>query len=285
MLPEILFRRDLSDPDVEAEWQAVNNYFPEVVERRRQLRGAKNLATGIYIPRMVIGRYSVLPYYRELEQDCAVSGHSLINTYEQHQWIADFKYYKSMRDVTPETCKADNFHRWDYEGPFVVKGATNSRKQRWDKEMYAPTRQDAARIASYLSTLPYIGEQKIIIRKYIPLVTYETGLHGLPFTNEWRFFFCGTKEIAHGYYWSQAEYPEKATLTEEAVGFANKVAKRVARVVNFFVLDIAQTEEGNWILIEINDGQMSGLSLIDPDEFYRSLSYELKASARMERGF
>jgi len=41
--------------------------------------------------------------------------------------------------------------------------------------------------------------------------------------------------------------------------------------VNFYVLDIAQTAFGNWILIEINDGQMSGLSENDPDRLYYNL--------------
>jgi hypothetical protein len=40
----------------------------------------------------------------------------------------------------------------------------------------------------------------------------------------------------------------------------------------FAVFDVAQTEAGNWILIELNAGIQSGLSMIDSDEFYKNLS-------------
>jgi hypothetical protein len=38
------------------------------------------------------------------------------------------------------------------------------------------------------------------------------------------------------------------------------------------VLDIAETEKGDWILIEMNDAQMSGLSMNDPQMLYKRLA-------------
>jgi hypothetical protein len=52
---------------------------------------------------LVIGRYSVLPFYREVEADLAVNGCKLINSFAQHCWIANFEYYRHFKDVTPET--------------------------------------------------------------------------------------------------------------------------------------------------------------------------------------
>jgi len=38
---------------------------------------------------IAIARYSVLPFYKELEADLAERGSKLINSYPQHQYVAD----------------------------------------------------------------------------------------------------------------------------------------------------------------------------------------------------
>jgi hypothetical protein len=41
------------------------------------------------------------------------------------------------------------------------------------------------------------------------------------------------------------------------------------------VLDVAEKENGEFVLIEINDGQMSGLSCCNPEELYLNLKKQL----------
>lgn len=41
-------------------------------------------------------------------------------------------------------------------------------------------------------------------------------------------------------------------------------------------MDIAQKEDGGWVVVELNDGSMSGLSCIDPDELYNNLLKEIQ---------
>lgn len=218
---------------------------------------------------LVIPRYSCLPYYKELENDLKYNNSVLINSYAQHKWIADFEYYEILKEYTFETW--ERLSDTNYEGPFVVKGKTNSRKHEWDKMMFAENRRDAAHIATELSNDSMIGYQDIIYRKYIPLKTFEIGIHGLRFTNEWRLFFLGGNLIDYGYYWGIADKPELGYIDEEAFNLAKKIAEIVKNYVNFFVLDIAEKEDGGWILVEINDGSMSGLSTIEPDLFYKKL--------------
>ena len=127
-------------------------------------------------------------------------------------------------------------------------------------------------MASRLGNDPLIGQQEIIYRKYIPLKLIETDpIYGCPYVNEWRLFYYKTNLLSKGFYWTTCEYPEQANFTNEALELANKCAEITAEYVNFFVLDIAETAEGNWILIEINDGQMSGLSDNDPHQLYQNL--------------
>ena len=78
-------------------------------------------------------------------------------------------------------------------------------------------------------------------------------------------------EICKKYFdWGIAENTD-IKLDDEGYEFAKKVGRIAADYVNFYVLDIAQKENGDWVLIEVNDGQMSGLSEIDPHELYSNL--------------
>jgi hypothetical protein len=254
--PVVLFR---NSREFEDEWHVCRKYFP-TVEQRTACRD-----------QLVIARYSALPYYRELEIDLQNLGCRLINSYAEHSWIANFDYYQDLAEFTPESWDDYTFQYCDYPGPFVIKGRTNSRKFEWNRLMFAPTRKDAIRISAELAGDGLIGPQGVIYRKYIPLRTFEVGLNGLPFTNEFRFFFFREQCLSYGYYWSSADDVSLGQLDPLAFELAHKVAKIAAEHVPFFVLDLAETEEGNWILIEVNDGQQSGLSENDPELLYSHL--------------
>lgn len=256
MTPKILFRKS---QEFENEFQVAKQYF-DVEECRSNCHNS-----------LVIGRYSVLPFYKELEQDLVNQGCKLINSCEQHAWIANFNYYEELCSYTPRTWFDYNFYEAP-EGKYIVKGRTNSRKLQWNKLMYADTKRRALLIANELCDDPLIGPQGIIYREYVPLKTFEVGLNDLPFTNEWRFFFLRNELVDYGYYWSNAKYiPDKKEAFPRAIWFAREIAKTVQKYVNFFVLDIAETIDDRWTLIEINDGCMSGLCTINPDNFYTSL--------------
>lgn len=254
----ILFRKTIRDED---EFAAAKKYF-RVVENRCICNNTT-----------VLARYSCLPFYKELEEDLACNGSSLINSYDQHLWISNFDYYEVLKEYTFETWDARSYPRFGYEGAVVVKGKTNSKKHHWNTMMFASNRKEAIEVATRLYQDNLVGTQDLIYRRYIPLVTYEVGLNGLAFTNEFRCFFLGNKLIAHGYYWSEAEDAEKRQLSSEGLDFALKIAEIASQYTNFFVLDIGEKSEGGWVLVEINDGQCAGLSMIDPDVFYCNLVF------------
>lgn len=49
---------------------------------------------------------------------------------------------------------------------------------------------------------------------------------------------------------------------------------------NFYVVDVAQTESGDWLVVELNEGQMSGLSDNNPDIFYSALKQSINNKLR-----
>lgn len=223
----------------------------------------------------VIARYCALPFYEELVRDCQVRHSSLINTYADHRVIADFwPWYQALpTGVTPKSWDSSTtpYHLLPKNTPIVVKGVTNSRKHQWDRMMFAPTREHLPTILDRLLDDPLIANQGLVYREYTPLVTYEVGINGLPITNEWRVFILNGQIVDGGYYWSNAANPKIGEPLP--VGARDLVETQVIPniPVPFYVVDVAEKVSGGWVVIELNDGQMSGLSTIPPERFYRNL--------------
>lgn len=256
MKPVLLFRKELAS---KYELRHAEKYFP-IEESRMNCRDC-----------LVIGRYSVLPYYNELERDLKIIGSRLINTFDEHRWITSFAYYRELKDFTPETWDDEHIHLCAHQGPFVVKGKMSSKKRNWKTHMFARTRRDALEVAKRIKEDSDIREQGVVYRKYVPLKTYEIGHNGLPHTNEWRFFYWKTRRLSCGYYWSEADCVSQAELHPEAEQLATTIASVAANYATFFAMDLAETDEGDWILIELNDGQMAVPSENDLNELYGSL--------------
>lgn len=146
MKPVILFR---PDKDTEQEMSIACKYFDVYTNR-----------ASIPKDRLVIPRYSALPYYTELEKDLTTLGSKLVNTTEQFNYIANFKYYEDIKDYTFKTY----FDSMDLPDRtrFVIKGKTNSKKHEWNTKMFANNRFIAREIGWELQKDGLIGYQDII---------------------------------------------------------------------------------------------------------------------------
>jgi len=257
MTSPLLFRKEIA---TRYELEFAAKYFP-IEESRMNCRD-----------RLVIGRYSVLPFYNELERDLRLIGSRLINSLDEHRWITTFDYYRELKPFTPETWDDGNIQLCRHEGPFVVKGKMSSKKHHWKTHMFAATRDDAIDLAARLKE---IREQGVVYRRFVPLKTYEIGHNGLPYTNEWRFFFLKDRLLSYGYYWSMADTVSQAEFSPRALELANEIAGIASRFTTLFTMDLAETAEGDWILIELNDGQTAFPCEIDLDELYGNLQRAL----------
>jgi hypothetical protein len=65
---------------------------------------------------------------------------------------------------------------------------------------------------------------------------------------------------------------DRGELKPEGLALAHRLAEIAARFTTFFTLDVAETESGDWILSEIDDGQMAVPSENDLDELYGRLN-------------
>lgn len=234
---------------------------------------------------LVVARFGLLPFYREMERDLAVVGAHLLNSHSQHSWIANLSGWGGplgvLRGLTPRTWTS-HWHLLPQGSSFVVKGRTNSKKQSWNTRMFAKTKEDVPLVAQRLMEDDAIYDQGIVVREYVPLKKLSEGLNGLPITNEWRTFWIvrsGTPILlGSGFYWaaSHPEATEAAELTEEGLRIAKKAAELVSPEANFFVIDVAETQEGDWIVIEVNDAQMSGLCGVPANTLYENLAKVLR---------
>lgn len=228
---------------------------------------------------LVFGRYSTLPFYRELQADLAFNKSSLVNSLDEHRFITDCEWIENVKEYTPRTYFNLVDARRNWNGPMIVKGMVTSRKYDWNNSFYAATKEDLHRITSILNADYYIGREQLIYREFVNLRTYEIGIAGERFSNEWRFFCYKNQIVCYGPYWVIAEDSTidkcRADFTADKTNvleYAQFLANALSENVTAFVMDIAQKDDGSWILIEVNDLQQSGLQGCDADEFYGNLS-------------
>lgn len=263
----ILYRRCNSLAEDEREIQAIRDAGFTLLFNRTQVQKGD----------LILPRYSCLPFYKELEEDIRCVGAKLLNTYQQHRYIADLQNWVSdLQELTPETW--DNIPDLPEQGAFVLKGETNSKKGNWKTHMFAPDKQTAKEIFFRLQDDGLIGQQKIFIRKFVPLYTYMHDAVGMPVTKEFRFFICDGKVLSSGFYWSSHidDIPSIPSVDEVPTEFLQEVINRIDHQARSYVVDVWITQEGKPIVGELNEFAMSGLSENDPNILYPALKKHLE---------
>lgn len=257
----ILYRKDF---DWDQESESANKYF-ETTNSRMQIKSGD----------LVIPRFSSVPFNKELNDDIEYVGAKLINSHSQHNYIKDMiNWYDDLKDYTPKTYT--RLQDLPEEGPFVLKGETNSKKFLWKTHMFAQNKQEAIAVESKLYADSLITYQNIYIREYVKLKTFMIGIQDLPITNEYRFFCYKDQILSGGYYWSShvldlEEMGIIPSINEVPKNFLDKIISILKNKINFYVIDVAQTDLGEWIVVELNLGEQSGLSENDPDVMYSNL--------------
>lgn len=265
----ILFRRDKSDLEREKEFHICRSILPTL-----------EISDNIPENKTVLGRYSVLPFYGEIQKRIENSGSKLIIDKKDHNYIAEMDWANNYCEnnicqYTPKTYFLDQFPYSSLpEGKYILKGCTNSRKQDWKNSMFAKNKGDVGRIFQILSSDSLIGQQKIVARQFEEFEVLEESVCGPDFTNEWRVFVFKGNIVSVGYYWSCAEdagninkYCPK--ISKEFELLINSILKILP--IDTFVVDVAKRVDGAWRIVELNDFQMSGLSMNDPEKLYSNI--------------
>lgn len=218
-------------------------------------------------------------FYRCFYEKLAARGISLVNTPEEYEryhllpgWYSDFK------EVTPDTIWTDTPNVDEAmalvagaSGPFIVKDYVKSRKHQWNDAFYISRIEDAAEARRVISN--FVVRQGtdlvggIVLRRYEKFrIVDRHEKSGMPIAEEYRcFVFKGRKVSINGYWNGQGDN----ILSEEEMAWLNSMIARVRS--NFVSVDLARKESGELMIVELGDGQVSGLQQLDAGRFYRRL--------------
>ncbi len=157
------------------------------------------------------------------------------------------------------------------DSPIIVKDFVKSEKHNWEDACFIPKASDADKVKSVVDKfLELRGDslnQGLVFRQFEELeFLTEHSKSGMPLTKEFRIFF-GNKTIVSIFdYWDEGEYGETKPELDKFVEIAKNIES------NFFTMDIAKKKNGDWIIMELGDGQVAGLpDNADKDEFYEKL--------------
>jgi hypothetical protein len=154
--------------------------------------------------------------------------------------------------------------------PVVVKDYVKSRKHEWAEACFIPDASDAAAVARVVNRfLELTGTEfqgGLVLREFLDLE--KVGTHsrsGMPLAREWRVFWLDGEPVLVAPYW-----PEVAGAPPPVAAFAEVAARVRSR---FFTMDLARRTNGDWIIVELGDGQVAGLpDGTDPVAFYRAIA-------------
>lgn len=156
----------------------------------------------------------------------------------------------------------------------IVKDYVKSEKDHWGKACYIPDPKDRNQVLSRVMNLIELRGMRftggLVFREFVKFDGLSCDpLEGAPNFNEFRAFWYGEygnkKLIYNTQYRGHPAAPKPDWSAWEHV--ANKVRSR------FFTMDLAKrSSDGEWMIIELGDGQVAGLPTEDdPNSFYRAL--------------
>lgn len=223
---------------------------------------------------LVVGRLSSFGDYNTLYESLSLLGIRLINTPSEFNYIRDFEYYQDIKEYTPKTWNYNEFGDAP-QGCYVVRGKWKSCKDNWKDLMFAHTKNEAYYIAGQLNYDSVIGKTGIIMREYVPLKKLEEGINKFPFVNEYRVFCYKKRILSWGFNFDGVCDQEPLGLSPDGLDLAQKVATIIGDKCSYYTIDVAEREAGGWIVVELNEGQCSGISGNDPSILYNQLKTHL----------
>lgn len=206
----------------------------------------------------------------------------LINTpeeYERYHLLPGW-YHQFSKETIPSVWEnngtldsAMNLVK-NLHGSYVVKDFVKSRKHEWYDACFIPDIANEKNAEKVIKN--FIDRQGsglvggIVLREFISL--RSIGFHkksGMPISEEYRVFVFAGNVFYIVDYW---ENPNISGLSVEEVDWIKAVARRINS--NFVTIDVARKEAGSLIIMELGDGQVSGLQKIDATDFYGAFDEE-----------
>lgn len=223
-----------------------------------------------------VARIGAFRDYPDLYSRSAEEGIDLVHTPEDHLRCTSLPlWYPLIEDYTPRS-------RWysgipslaeiesEFSLPVFVKGSRQTSKHQAAASVIR-TKADFERAVSIFKADPILHWQDFVCRDLVELRPVSGGAEDkIPASFEFRTFWWRSELVGSGRYWFEAnEYDWTETEKAEAL----EVARHAVRALDcaFLVVDLAQTAEGKWIIIECNDGMESGYAGASPFAIWQNI--------------
>ena len=222
------------------------------------------------------------PRYRLLYEALATKNIRLINDPKQYQhghYLPE--NYSVIKGYTPRSVWVTRDLSIDRimeavaifgDAPLVIKDFVKSRKHEWAEACFIASASDRRAVERVVSRfLELQGDdlnEGLVFREYVEFESI--GVHPkseMPLTEEYRSFWLDGKPIFMSPYWEEGKYRSTTPTLEPFAEVAGDVRSRL------FTMDLAKRRDGEWMIVELGDGQVSGLPMeSDAGRFYKSLA-------------
>ena len=278
--PRILFPHNPLSPrkpdfDFESEFEAAQAAGFEVgvvdtdaLELKREVSPGPVLYRGWML---TVDRYAQLS---ELLVDHGLTMVTDSKTYRETHHLP--RWYALLKGDTPASHWYPEAHGWSADdiesqigpAPWIVKDYVKSAKHDWHEACYIPNAERLRPVTErFLELRGEDLEGGLVYRTYHAF--RSIGIHpksGLPLTLEFRAFFWKGRLLAFDRYWGEVDYPMGEPPWEKFQEAIKSVSSPL------FTLDVACDDEGRWWVVELGDGQVSGLPpTLAAQDFYHTL--------------
>ncbi len=272
------------DPDYLTEWETCKTVGAsaslisyEDLTAGNALRAIRFVTESETIEQGVYRGWMLTPeHYMDLYEALLSRNIRLINSPEEYKHCHYLpESYSIVSEVTPKSVWTENVS--DEAGlkvmietfngsPVIVKDYVKSEKHNWEEACYIPDTSNWNSVKKVLDRFIELRgnylNKGVVFRKFekLKFLTNHSKSE-MPLTKEFRVFFKNGTPIMTFNYWEEGDYGDTKPVLSQFLTVASNIKS------NFFTMDIAQKENGEWIIMELGDGQVAGI----PDE---SLSVE-----------
>ncbi len=231
----------------------------------------------VYLEKQVksVARMGAASDYKERFESLLGWGVELIHSPDEYNRTSYLpNWYPLISEYTPRSIWYETFPTRreienNFNWPIFIKGERQTAKHDRTKSIIESV-DDFDQLSSIWKNDPILHWQRPVIREFVPLRSVGTD-KGQPFPKSYEFRTFWWKDACAGIgsYWSSEAYAATQSDTDEILRIGSTVARAID--VTFLVIDLAMTREGQWIVIECNDGQDSGYAGVNPGIMWRKV--------------
>ncbi|WP_265593977.1 ATP-grasp domain-containing protein [Haloferula sp. BvORR071] len=224
-----------------------------------------------------VARIGAFGDYGTFHQQCAEEGIALVHSPADHERCTFLPlWYPLIETLTPRS-------RWfpgipslpevedHFEFPIFIKGARQTSKHRAVASIVR-SRAEFEEAAQIFRADPILHWQDFVCRELLDLRPVSGGTEGkIPASFEFRTFWWKGHLVGAGAYWYEADsYSWNNAERADALAVARRAVEALGCA--FLVVDVAQTTDGRWIVIECNDGMESGYAAASPFAIWQTIA-------------